>query len=77
MNGQRYEGLVGGLTALEASHLLWTPTGWTPQVKWTQATTNRLMLEAGFTLLRPELPARAAARRRTDRSAALRDLDAA
>ena len=50
MNGQRYEGLVGGLTTLEASHLLWTPTGWTPQVKWTQATTNRLMLEAGFTL---------------------------
>jgi hypothetical protein len=49
-NGQRYEGL-GALTALEASHQLWTPRAWTPQVKWTQATTNRLMLEAGITLL--------------------------
>lgn len=49
-NGQRYEGL-GATTALEASHQLWTPRAWTPQVKWTQATTNRLMLEAGITLL--------------------------
>jgi hypothetical protein len=49
MNGQRYEGL-GASTAREASHQLWTPRGWTPQVKWTQATTNRLMLEAGLTL---------------------------
>ena len=50
MNGQRFEGLAGGLTTLEASHLLWTPRGWTPQVKWTQTTTNKLMLEAGYTL---------------------------
>jgi hypothetical protein len=49
MNGQRYEGL-GASTALEASHQLWTPRGWTPQVKWTQATTNRLLLDAGITL---------------------------
>jgi hypothetical protein len=49
MNGQRYEGL-GASTAIEASHQLWTPRGWTPQIKWTQATTNRLMLEAGLTL---------------------------
>jgi hypothetical protein len=49
MNGQRYEGL-GTTTAHEASHQLWTPRAWTPQVKWTQATTNRLMLEAGLTL---------------------------
>lgn len=48
MNGQRYEGL-GASTTVSASHQLWTPTGWTPQVKWTQATTNRLMLDAGFT----------------------------
>jgi hypothetical protein len=49
MNGQRYEGL-GATTSREASHQLWTPRAWTPQVKWTQATTNRLMLEAGITL---------------------------
>jgi hypothetical protein len=50
MNGQRYEGL-GATTTLEASHQLWTPRAWTPQIKWTQATTNRLLLEAGVTLL--------------------------
>ncbi|MGQ0736962.1 MAG: TonB-dependent receptor [Acidobacteriota bacterium] len=49
MNGQRYEGL-GATTTREASHQLWTPRGWTPQVQWTQATTNRLMLEAGLSL---------------------------
>ena len=49
MNGQRYEGL-GATTTVEASHQLWTPRAMTPQVKWTQTTTNRLMLEAGLTL---------------------------
>ena len=49
MNGQRYEGL-GATTTLEASHQLWTPRGLTPQVKWMQTTTNRLMLEAGITM---------------------------
>jgi hypothetical protein len=49
MNGQRYEGL-GATTSIEASHRLWTPRGMTPQVKWMQATTNRLMLEAGITM---------------------------
>jgi hypothetical protein len=49
MNGQRYEGL-GATTTLEASHQLWTPRGMTPQVKWMQTTTNRLMLEAGITM---------------------------
>jgi hypothetical protein len=49
MNGQRYEGL-GATTTIEASHKLWTPSGQTPQLKWMQATTNRLMLEAGITL---------------------------
>ena len=49
MNGQRYEGL-GATTTLEASHRLWTPRGFTPQVKWTQTTTNRLLLEAGITM---------------------------
>ena len=49
MNGQRYEGL-GATTTLEASHKLWTPSGQTPQLKWMQTTTNRLMLEAGITL---------------------------
>ena len=48
-NGNRAEGL-GASTVFSASHQLWTPTGWTPQVKWTQATTNRLMLESGFTM---------------------------
>jgi hypothetical protein len=48
-NGNKAEGL-GATTAYSASHQLWTPTGWTPQVKWTQATTNRLLLEAGFTM---------------------------
>jgi hypothetical protein len=50
MNGNKTEGL-GASTALEASHQLWTPRAWTPQIKWTQATTNRLLLEAGVTLL--------------------------
>ena len=49
MNGQRYEGL-GATTTIEASHKLWTPSGQTPQLKWMQTTTNRLMLEAGITL---------------------------
>jgi hypothetical protein len=49
MNGQKYEGL-GATTTLEASHQLWTPRGMTPQVKWQQTTTNRLMLEGGLTL---------------------------
>jgi hypothetical protein len=49
MNGQRYEGL-GATTTLEASHKLWTPSGQTPQLKWMQTTTNKLMLEAGLTL---------------------------
>jgi len=49
MNGQRFEGL-GATTTLEASHQLWTPRGMTPQVKWMQTTTNRLMLEAGITM---------------------------
>lgn len=49
MNGQRYEGL-GATTTLEASHQLWTPRGMTPQVKWMQTTTSRLMLEAGITM---------------------------
>ena len=48
-NGQRYEGL-GATTTLEASHRLWTPRGFTPQVKWTQTTTDRLLLEAGITM---------------------------
>jgi hypothetical protein len=48
-NGNRSEGL-GATTAFSASHQLWTPVAWTPQVKWTQATTNRLMLDAGFTM---------------------------
>ena len=48
-NGNKAEGL-GPQTAFSASHQLWTPTGWTPQIKWTQATTNRLMLDAGFTM---------------------------
>jgi hypothetical protein len=49
MNGQRYEGL-GATTTIEASHQLWTPKGMTPQLKWMQTTTNRLMLEAGITM---------------------------
>jgi hypothetical protein len=49
MNGQKFEGL-GATTTLEASHRLWTPRGMTPQIKWMQTTTNRLMLEAGITL---------------------------
>ena len=49
MNGQRYEGL-GATTTLEASHQLWTPRGMTPQFKWMQTTTNKLMLEAGITM---------------------------
>ncbi len=49
MNGNKYEGL-GAVTTLSASHRLWTPRAWTPQVKWTQATTSRLMLDAGFTM---------------------------
>ena len=49
MNGQRYEGL-GATTTLEASHQLWTPRGMTPQIKWMQTTTNKLMLEAGITM---------------------------
>ena len=49
MNGQRYEGL-GATTTIEASHQLWTPRGMTPQFKWMQTTTNRLMLEAGITM---------------------------
>ncbi|MEW6321897.1 MAG: TonB-dependent receptor [Acidobacteriota bacterium] len=49
MNAQRYEGL-GATTTLEASHVLWTPRAMTPQIKWNQTTTNRLMLEAGLTL---------------------------
>jgi len=49
MNGQRYEGL-GATTTLEASHQLWTPRGMTPQLKWMQTTTNKLMLEAGITM---------------------------
>ena len=48
-NGNKAEGL-GPQTVFSASHQLWTPTGWTPQIKWTQATTNRLMLDAGFTM---------------------------
>jgi hypothetical protein len=48
-NGNKAEGL-GATTAYSASHQLWTPTGWTPQVKWTQATSNRLLLESGFTM---------------------------
>jgi hypothetical protein len=48
-NGNKSEGL-GITTAYSASHQLWTPTGWTPQLKWTQATTNRLLLESGFTM---------------------------
>jgi hypothetical protein len=49
MNGQKYEGL-GATTTLDASHQLWTPRGMTPQLKWNQTTTNRLMLEAGLTM---------------------------
>jgi hypothetical protein len=49
MNGQKFEGL-GATTTIEASHQLWTPRGMTPQVKWMQTTTNRLMLEAGITM---------------------------
>jgi hypothetical protein len=49
MNGQKYEGL-GANTTPEASHQLWTPRGMTPQVKWTQTTTNKLMLEAGMSM---------------------------
>lgn len=49
MNGNKYEGL-GATTTVSASHQLWTPVAWTPQVKWTQTTTNRLMLDAGFTM---------------------------
>jgi hypothetical protein len=49
MNGQKFEGL-GATTTIEASHRLWTPRGMTPQVKWMQARTNRLMLEAGITM---------------------------
>ena len=49
MNGQKFEGL-GATTTIEASHRLWTPRGMTPQLKWTQTTTNRLMLEAGITM---------------------------
>jgi Carboxypeptidase regulatory-like domain len=48
-NGNKAEGL-GATTVYSASHQLWTPTGWTPQVKWAQTTTNRLMLDAGFTM---------------------------
>jgi hypothetical protein len=48
-NGNKTEGL-GVTTAYSASHQLWTPVAWTPQIKWTQATTNRLMLDAGFTM---------------------------
>jgi hypothetical protein len=48
-NGGKYSG-VSALTSPEASHELDTPRAWTPQVKWTQTTTNRLMLEAGITL---------------------------
>jgi hypothetical protein len=48
-NGNKSEGL-GPSTVSSASHQLWTPVAWTPQVKWTQATTNRLMLDAGFTM---------------------------
>lgn len=49
MNGNKFEGL-GATTTLSASHRLWTPVAWTPQIKWTQTTTNRLMLDAGFTM---------------------------
>jgi hypothetical protein len=49
-NGGRYSGLDAN-TSPEATHKLWTPRGWTPQVKWTQTTTNRLLIEAGLTLL--------------------------
>jgi hypothetical protein len=49
MNGQKYEGL-GATTTHSASHRLWTPRGWTPQVKWSQTTTSRLLLDAGFTM---------------------------
>ena len=49
MNAQRFEGL-GALTTLSASHVLWTPAGFTPQIKWTRTATNRLMLDAGFTM---------------------------
>ncbi len=48
-NGGKYSG-VNALTTPAASHRLWTPSGWTPQVKWTQTTTSRLLLEAGITL---------------------------
>ena len=48
-NGNKAEGL-GATTAYSASHQLWTPVAWTPQIKWTQATTNRLLLDAGFTM---------------------------
>jgi hypothetical protein len=48
-NAQRFEGL-GATTTLSASHVLWTPKAQTPQIKWTQATTNRLLLDAGFTM---------------------------
>jgi hypothetical protein len=48
-NGGRYSG-VSRLVTAEASHLLNTPHAYTPQLKWTQTTTNRLMLEAGITL---------------------------
>ncbi len=49
MNAQRYEGL-GATTTLSASHVLNTPRGFTPQIKWTRTHTNRLMLDAGFTM---------------------------
>jgi hypothetical protein len=41
---------VSRLVTPEASHRLFTPRGWTPQVKWTQTTTNRMLVEAGLTL---------------------------
>lgn len=49
MNAQRFEGL-GATTTLSASHVLNTPRGFTPQIKWTRTATNRLMLDAGFTM---------------------------
>ena len=75
MNGQRYEGLAGGVDHARGLAPALDAPGWTPQVKWTQATTNRLMLEAGLTLYDLNFRREPQPGRRTARSAALRDLE--
>ena len=46
--------------------------GWVPQVKWTQTTTNRLLLEAGLLVLQPALRAELPSDGRPARPAAAR-----